>query len=74
MSSADPRPRAERPTCGHASFCRKCGDPNYCGAPAQYSYPAMGGGTAYLCEEHAARLLPEAELINMTRIDEVRDA
>ncbi len=33
-------------------------EPVCCGLPSEYWYPAMGGGTAALCETHGAKYFP----------------
>lgn len=37
----------------------------FCGKPTAYFYPAMGGGTMALCEEHAKPHLASATAIGM---------
>ena len=72
MPKADTPSRGEGATCSYTMhICRKCGDMEYCGRPGTWHYPAMGGGMAYLCDEHATGLRDHAEAISMTRLPDV---
>ena len=48
------------PTCEHAEEWDRENKTvaRFCGRPTRYWYPAMGGGTAALCEQHGAHLRP----------------